>query len=365
MLPQALGSSFLMGGGGVNPGPAPVSSMSLGGGTNAGTVAGTMQGGVGNAALGSGTLSLPAKPAAAPAALGGGGGGGTTQTAPAALTPAQIAQAQATTDFNNNLGTINSTTGASIAGAGSDYKNSVQDFLDSLTASQKGIDSEAVQNELARQNGHQGVLDMVHNGIQSGGTMIGNAGGGTSSAGEALARAYSLLGRQQESSVGNQAAQGQNKVNTDEAALVASAATGTRDTQQKKVDTINSIVSNAQQQLTYLNQQAAYASIPDRVNIDQQIATIRQQALDALGSYDAQLSAGVPAATSGMGQPAVQAKATQLQTAGVAPASEFNYTASTPMAFQDTGPFASGLPIFNAPSASNKNNNNLPAALAA
>lgn len=297
------------------------------------------------------------------ATASGGGGNvlGTTSNAPPTATPLPIAtgptaaQTQASSDFNTGLSTANSSIANATGQAAGDYNTSILDYLAGIKSSQNTINSNSVQNELARQQGLQGVRDMVGNGIQSGGVIIANDNAGTSSAGEALARAYGILGRQQASSVGNQAAQGQNKINTDEANLVAAEQQFQNvDNPQKKADTINGIVTNAQSALSYLNQQAAYASIPDRVNIDQQIATIKANAIAALSAYDAELSQGI-AATGPEAQPQVQADASKLLNAGTAPASQFNYTTAIPASLQGTGQFSSDLPIFTS-TQGNKNN---------
>lgn len=278
-----------------------------------------------------------------PADTGGGGTGTGTST-----TPAYSAQALAdyTNLKNTTLGSIQSAIGQGAAG----YNSSILDYLDSRAQQQNGINSDAVNNELAREQGSQSITDMVNNGIRSSGVLLANNGGGSSSGAEALARAYGTNGRQQMSAVGNQFAQGQNKVSTEENALLAADATQSRHTQESKASTINNIVNSATTQLAALNQQAAYASIPDRVQIDQQIAQIKAQAMSALSAYDAELSSGIA------GQPSqttdqTQAAANQLRTAGVASSTPFDYTTDVPAQLQGTGPFASSLPIFISPNA--------------
>lgn len=269
----------------------------------------------------------------------------TTAAATPALTAAQIAANQATADFNSNKTSILGSINNGIDTSAGDYHNSILDYLDSQKQAQAGIDSESVQNELAREQGMQSITDMVGNGIKGGGVILANDGAGSSSAGDALAKAYGLIGRQQASGVGNQFAQGQDKVNTDQGNLVTSGATKVRDINQAKADTINTIVNNATTALGQLNQNAAYASIPERVQIDQQIATIKSQAMAALSAYDSELSSSATPES----QDAVRAKAASLLSAGTAPASQFNYTSDVPASLNNTGQFASSLPIFLAP----------------
>lgn len=245
---------------------------------------------------------------------------------------------------NNALHSITDIIGTNAG----DFGGSIQDYLDSRATQQKGINTDATQNELAREQGQQGILDMVGNGIKSGGVTLGNANAGSSSAAEALARAYGTIGRQQASSVGNQFAQGENKVQNEQDALTAADTTEARHVSQSKTDTINSIVNTARSQLAYLNQYAASASLPDRVDIEGQIAQVKQQALDALTKYDGTLSSGVGTQTP---QTADQTRAAAqgLLTAGTAPDSQFDYTTDVPTQLQGSGDFASSLPIFLAP----------------
>jgi len=263
---------------------------------------------------------------------------------------ANAANANLEADYSTLKNSTFASIGDAVTAGGQGYHSSIQDYLDNRKLQQNQIDSDSVQNELAREQGYQGVLDMVGNGIRSGGVILANNNAGSSSAGEALAHAYGLMGRQQMSGIGNQFAQGQNKINTEQNNLTAADATELRHAGEDKVNVINSIVTNARTQLAQLNQSAAYASLPDRVDIEAKIAEVKQQALDALSAYDSSLSGGISANTP-MSSGDVRAKATSLLTAGVAPESSFDFTSSVPPELQGTGQFASELPIFISPSA--------------
>lgn len=241
----------------------------------------------------------------------------------------------------NTMNSINSTIDQSSQG----LHSSILDYLEGRGRQQSTIDSKSVQNELAREQGGQGILDMVGNGIRSGGVTLAHNNAGSSSGADALARAYSVLGRQQMSSVGNQFAQGQNEIQTDQNNLMATDATQIRHSEEDKTKTINSIVTDASDKLSRLNAAAANASLPDRVQIDQEIARIKQQALTALSSYDQELSQGISSQVP-QSADATRAKANDLRVAGVAPENAFNFTAEAPAQFQNTGQFASSLPIF-------------------
>lgn len=271
-------------------------------------------------------------------------GATTNGTGSATTQPTNNRAADYAASRNSAMNSINDT----IDNSSGKYHSSILDYLGGRQAQQNTIDSESVQNELARQSGMQGILDMIGNGVKSSGSILANKNAGSSSAGEAIARAYGTLGRQQATGVGNQFAQGQDKVNTEENNLLTGDATQLRHTQEDKTNTINDIVNSARSQLASLNQAAQYASLPDRVDIEGKIAQIKQQALDSLTKYDSALTGGI-SGQSPMGGDAVRAKANGLLTAGTAPDTAFNYTTNTPAQFQDTGQFASSLPLFIAP----------------
>ena len=247
------------------------------------------------------------------------------------------------------MGTINQGIGSNAG----DILNMINQYATTDTGQQRTINQQAIQNELSKQQGMQGVLDMVHNGIQSGGVTIGNAGGGTSSASEALARAYGLLGRQDASKVGNQYAQGQNTIQNTQQNLNDVIGQQGRDVTTSKADRITTIVTGAQAALQQLNYMAQIASAPDRVDIEKQINDVKAQALQELSQYDRNLSDSVTA-NGPTSQEANQASARGLATTGTAAAQPFNFTSNVPQNLQGTGDFSSSLPIFVSPN--NKNN---------
>lgn len=258
-------------------------------------------------------------------------------------------------NYNNlvnqfNTGKQNVYTGSSEAAqaGGQNYGSSILNFLDSLRSGQKAIDTRSINNELAKQQGYQGVQGMVSRGIRSGGTLLANRNASNSSAAQAIARAYGELGRGQLSNIGNQYAlenrnigQAQEDFNTQQQA-------GVRGLNLSHDQLINDIVFKARDAFARLNDQAASASIPDRVNIEQEKEAIRQQALQQLSQYDQQLSSGV-AGVRPTDQTQNRSSANDLASAGQAAANPFNFTNEAPAQFQGTGPSGFSLPIFTSP----------------
>lgn len=250
------------------------------------------------------------------------------------------------TQHQNILGSEND----AISNAGLGLNSNILDFLDSLKATQTGIDRQSVQNELAKKQGTASVLDAVGHGIKSGGVILANKNASNSSAGDALAAAYADIGRRQLSGVGNQYAQGQNAVQQSEADLATQEAGGVRQLQTSKTQVVNGIVGDAQTKLAALDGQIASANLPDRINIEAEKEQVRQTALSQLQQYDQLLSQGVAGITPAT-QAQNQAQAASMASAGTAPDNSFNFSTQMPAQFQSTGPFASDLPLFTTPGA--------------
>lgn len=232
--------------------------------------------------------------------------------------------------------------------AGRSYGSSILDYISSLTAGQDKLNSQGVQNELSRKQGSQGVLDMVGRGIQSGGVTLANRNAGSSSATGALARAYALLGRTQQTSVNNQYVQGENTINQNQHAFDMGNADSVRHLGEGKQTLIDNVVQSAQGQLVNLDNQLVNASLPDRVAIEQEKARIRDNASKILSGYDPSLTSGISnvhPATVDQNRLTAQG----LATAGTAPENQFNFTDQLPAQFQNTGPFSSSLPVFALP----------------
>lgn len=261
------------------------------------------------------TTAAPAQaaPAAAPAAQ------------PAAVNPygpggAMFGQVQS---YNTGLNAINQTSQGSF---GSLYNN-LMGSADAIAANDKsqqlGIDQSRENNQLNRMNGIQDILSYVRSGLQSGGAQLANMNAGDSSATGALARAYSMLGNQQSRDVNNQSALTDRGIDTQQQQLGIQNQSSTTQLQRYRDSQVQNIATDLSQRLAALDQQAANASLPDRVNIDQQ----KQQLLDAgnaqVGQVDTYLQ-GLLGGISPEGQDQVLGNANQLRTAGAAATNPFN-----------------------------------------
>lgn len=237
--------------------------------------------------------------------------------------------------------------GADQAGqnAGLSYKNSILDLVNQLQQGQNALNNRGIQAALAKQQGSTAARAAVGRGIQSGASTLANRNAGDSSAAQAIANAYSDIGRRQLSQVGNQFAQAQFGIGQDQQALNNQQSLGQGRLADSKVQMINNIVSDAQNQLAALDAAMANASLPDRINIEQEKNGIRQKATDQLQQFDSLLGQGL-SNVHPMDQQATLAQANQLATAGTAPEQAFNFTAAGPAQFAGSGPFDSNLPLF-------------------
>lgn len=268
-----------------------------------------------------------------------------------APTPAAPAyDANLLSGFNTQKGAITGSANAAIETSGNQLKSNILDYLDSYKQAQSNIDRQGVQAELARKSGARGILDMVGNGIRSGGVMLANRNASTSSAADALARAYGMMGREQMTNVGNQYAQTMSGLDQQQSDLQTGIGQQQRHYDENKVNIINNIVSDAQTKLAALDAAMANASMPDRINLEAEKQAIRDQAVGHLQQFDTLLSSGV-SAIHPSSVTARQGEATNLLNSGVAPETAYNYTSSVPAELQNTGSFASSLPIFTFPSA--------------
>lgn len=77
-------------------------------------------------------------------------------------------------DYNSAKTNAYSSINDAIGDTGNKLNSSVLDYLGNLRTSQKAIDKAAVQNEMSRESGRLGVMDMVGRGIQSGGVILNN-----------------------------------------------------------------------------------------------------------------------------------------------------------------------------------------------
>lgn len=261
-----------------------------------------------------------------------------------------VATQKARDNFNQGTNVLRDSYNSRANSEGLNYKNSVLDWATGVTNQQQGIDSKAVNAEMAKSQGYNGIVSMVGQGIKSGGVMLGNRNAGSSSGAEAIASAYSKLGQRQASGVNNQYGQAQNQIGLEQSQLEASKALQLGKFNDYKTQVTNSIIDDARAKVAALNEAAANASIADRLDIAAEVERVKGVANAQLQQYDNLLGAAKGATSAD----ARRQEAQRLANLGTAPDQSFNYSTEAPAQFQNTGPFASEMPLWTYGSNRNK-----------
>lgn len=225
------------------------------------------------------------------------------------------------------------------------YGLDVQDFGNKLKSGQDALNLRGANNEAGRIQGTAGILGMIGRGVKSAGTYLGGRNAGSSSAAGEIARAYGDVGRRQMSSVGNQYAAAEAQRGVDQSTFNDEATLGVDRFKQNMDNEINAQVASAQSALTDLDVAMQNASLPDRIAIDQEKNRIKSELIAKLQTFDQQArDARTNARATDVNQNRGTAQSNLAQ--GQAPADMFSFTDQAPLEMQNSGPSASGLPIY-------------------
>jgi hypothetical protein len=242
--------------------------------------------------------------------------------------------------------TIYDTVGQGAENTAVGLKNSILDLVDSARTGQTAIDNRAINNELARQRGTSDVYGSIGRGIRSGGVTLSNRNAGDSSAAGAIARAYGDIGRRELSDIGNQYELENQDIGLAQNDLNRQVSSGRRRILGSREQAINSLVSDAQNQLAALDAAMENAGLLDRLDLESEKNNVRKQVLAKLADFDSDTLDAKLGGIDPMNQNARIAEATRRGSLGMAPDNAFDYSTDVPAQFQNTGPFASELPIF-------------------
>lgn len=282
------------------------------------------------------------------------GGGGTSYgyTAPAVAAPAdpyarwggQGAYTNMVNSFNSQKDNVFSSAREAAANSGIGLRGSILDLIDSVRTGQQAVDNRGINADMAKQRGTQDIYGMINRGVQSGGVTLANRNASDSSAAGAIAQAYGQLGQRQLSDVNNQYELENQDISLAQQNLDMQRASGLRKIEDSKEQVINSIVSDANNQLAAIDTAMANASLPDRIALDAEKNRIRSEVMGTLSQYDA--NKGDVNNVRAMDRNARISEATRRASLGQANPLQFKYQTEAPMQYQGSGPFASTLPIF-------------------
>lgn len=280
---------------------------------------------------------------------GGGGGYSAPAPDPYAKWGGQAAYNNMVNTYDQQKGVITNSAADAADTAASNTRNSILDFIDMYKGGQSKIDQAAANNMLAKRQGVSGIMGMVGRGIRSGGVTLANKNASDSSAAGAIARAYGDIGSREMRNVGNQYELQNQEIGLQQADLGRQVAKYTRDYETNKMNAVNAITNEAYQKLAALDADIANADLPNRIALEQEKGNIKAMALQKLSALDQTLTSQRDAIKP-LTAAQRQQKALEMQNAGKdLGEGAFNFSESTPMEFQGTGPFASDLPLFSAP----------------
>lgn len=263
----------------------------------------------------------------------------------------QAAQAEASrvsnlmAGFNNQKSNIYGSANDAATSLQGGFNQSILDTIRGFTRNQDAIDKKSVQNESSKIQGGRDIMSMVGRGVKSGGVQLAQKNAGSSSATQAIANAYGQLGQRQMSTIGNQYASNAGDIADTQRYQNEDLASAPGKFHEGLMQSVNGIVNAARDQFAALDAAMANASLPDRIAIEQEKETLRGQVLGHLQQYDAQLAQGV-GGIKALGGDDVRSRANSQLSAGQADPNLFNYNTQVPAQFQNSGPFASELPIF-------------------
>lgn len=284
-------------------------------------------------------------------APGGGGGAAAAAAAdPYAAYGGEGAYNNLVSGFTTQDQNIHSTSADAAQNAALGRHSSILDWLDSMRTGQRGIDEQGVQNELAKKQGFSSIVDMVGRGLRSGGTLLANKNALSSSAAEAIARAYGDVGHRELNKVGNQYELQNREIGLNQETLNQSKGTGLRKFGESGQMAVGQIVTDARNKLASLDAAMVGANMPTRIQIEQEKQQIQGQVQQIIGQFDPELQQGA-AAINPTSTDARRATAFGLANAGQSATNPFDFNTQTPVQLQNTGPFGGELPIFTVPGA--------------
>lgn len=225
------------------------------------------------------------------------------------------------------------------------YGLDVQDFGNKFKQGQDALNRRGADLEAKKMQATSGILGMIGRGVKSAGNYLGGRNAGSSSASGEIAKAYGDIGRRNMSSVGNEYSAGQEQLGVDQNIFNTDAESSLNRFKLNMDEQINGQVESARAALTDLDVQMQNASLPDRIAIDQEKNRIKSELIAKLQGFDQQ-ARQARASAQATNTDQNRATAQTNLAAGQAPADMFSFTDQAPLELQNSGPSASGLPIY-------------------
>lgn len=213
---------------------------------------------------------------------GSGGGGGDSYASALAQTQANFRQA-----LPSALQNIYESAGTKVGGDIRNLQSGITSTLTTAGRSAEDLANQQKQAEMQRIQGLRDILSMTSRGVQSGARMLAGKNAGTSSAVEALQKAYEQLGSRELGKVQQSYQLGQEARNLTGSRIAEDVNTYLNVTlPQARQTLIDNVVEQARAKITDLRSSAVNAQLPDLVNINAEINRIKQDAQNQLAGID-------------------------------------------------------------------------------
>lgn len=246
--------------------------------------------------------------------------------------------------FDQTLGSINSQADYDTRSYASKYGLSIDELVNQGRSGQSAIDTSRINNYANQQLGQRQVNNMVGSGIQSGGVLLANRNAGDSSATEAIAKAYGILGNREMMNINNQFEAGQRDINQAQVDFDAQQALALNRLKIESADEADRIVTQARDDISALRAEQQKVDFPTQVDIEAEIAAIQGRTVAALKVLDNRLATEM-GGIKGMDNNTAQSKAMSNINAGNVPQNQFSYN-TTPEVKMPGASLPSTLPIY-------------------
>lgn len=246
--------------------------------------------------------------------------------------------------WDQTLGSINNQADFDTRSYASKYGLSINELVNQGQVGQSAIDTSRINNFANQQLGQKQVNNMVGSGIQSGGVLLANRNAGDSSATEAIAKAYGVLGNREMMNINNQFEAGQRDINQAQVEFDAQQALGLNRLKVESADEADRIVTQARDDIAALRAEQQKVDFPTQVDIEAEIAAIQGRTIASLKVLDNRLVTEM-GAIKGIDNTTAQSKAMSNINAGNVPQNQFNYNTSPEVKMPGASP-PSTLPIY-------------------
>ena len=272
-------------------------------------------------------------------------------------TPNPYAQWGSQANYDNLVNNFNTGAGnirTGVGEAGTSYLNQskvpVYSFLNETKNAYGDLDTNRIRNNLNKIRTSQGIMDMIGTGIRSGLTRLGNKNSGDSSAAQVMAGAVADYGNKEQQSANNEFELKNEDLNTAETRLKEKTKLKQQELTTGWQGKIDELISGAQNAFAALNDEAANADLPTRIEIENEKQQLKTNLTNQLKALDDIMAGGGEGYTGVNDLKAqtpeyIMGEANRQNLAG-ATAPGFNYSSEIPTYVANSGGNTANLPLY-------------------